>query len=58
MLRQAEWQVEPVPVHSVVRQEWQVEPVPVPVLVLVRLAYLRTPAEAVSVLEQEVPMVE
>ena len=46
-----EWQVEPVPVHSVVRQEWwewQVEPVQV------RLAYLRTPAEAVSVLEQVV----
>ena len=54
-----EWQVEPVEVHSVVRQErWegQVEPAPVPVQV--RLAYLRTPAAAVSVLEQEVPMAE
>ena len=46
--------MESAPVHSVVRQEWQVEPVQVQV----RLAYLRTPAAAVSVLEQEVPMAE
>ena len=41
-----------VEVHSVVQQEWRVVPVQV------RLAYLRTPAEAVSALEQEVPMAQ